>query len=69
MIVYGLIQTMLGIISLKYTQPFGAQASYLSNERIFYLTEVIRQFDSLIFYWGMAALTSAAIIYIRENLG
>lgn len=71
LVVFGIVLTTAEIIALRNTASIGGgiDASILNEVRITYLTGLVRCFDSMFYYFALAALVAAANRYLEKEVG
>ncbi len=66
--VFGILITGANIWELwSTTSPGTLGSSFQGVERTIYLAALVRSFYDLVFFWGMAALVTAANKYIEDR--
>ena len=68
LLVFGVLITGANIWELRATtSPNVLGSTFYGAERTVYIAALVRSFYDLVFFWGMAALVTAANLYLEER--
>ena len=69
LVVFGIVMTAASAIELRTSAGLGGgmDATYLHELRVTYLAGLVKSFDSMFFYFALAAVVAAANRYLEKE--